>query len=88
MTCLYSYIGSAESNKVVNFVTCVQNYHYEPRFIKRCENDEETILVAINDFIVQGIIYMCICMGMHIVIHISLHIADFIYFLYTLKLYF
>lgn len=60
MICLYSYIGSAGSNEVINFVTCV-HYHYdEPRLIKCCENDDETILVAINNFIVQGI-YLCMC---------------------------
>ena len=72
MICLYSYIGSARSNEVINFVTRIRNHYDEPRLIK-CENDEETILVAINDFIVEGI-YMCMCAY----VHISLRIADFI----------
>ena len=64
MICLYSYIGSAES-KVINLITHIHNYYDEPRLIKHCENDKETILVAINDFIVQGVC-VCVCL---VIIH-------------------
>ena len=59
--CLYLYIGSVGSNEVIDFVTRVRNHYCEPRLIKHCENDEETILVTINDFLVQGI-YWCVFM--------------------------
>ena len=68
MICLYSYIGSA-GNKVVNLITRIHNYYDEPRLIKHCENDKETILVAINDFIVQGVcVCVCLCVFSHVYI--------------------
>ena len=64
---LYSYIGIAVRNEVINVFTRAHNHYDEPRLIKCDENDEEITLVTINDFLVQGV---CIYNHIYVITYI------------------